>query len=219
VTFFQRLRLSPQVMNTAVLHDDQGQLRQKHAEKDHHATGFEQQNPDNGPGVEQQGPRHRHDEYVVHVEQCALTVQRRLYTDQQCADAEDQLPVGDLLWCPARGQGVQHPVAGQQYQQAGRAAEQHDAPVQPARDRLEQRLRLAAQLLQVGDHGVAQGEAEEVFEEQRQDQGDEDEVRFPAEAERAGDEQIAKKPEKKTGDGQRQNDQRYIHSLILAGHR
>jgi len=80
-------------------------------------------------------------------------------------------------------------------------------------------LRLAAQLLQVRDHGVAQGEAEEVLEEQRQDQGDEDEVRFPAEAEGAGDEQIAKKPEKKTGDGQRQNDQRYIHSLILAGHR
>ncbi len=202
-----------------MLQDDQHHLGQQHAEKDDHAAGLEQQNADDRAGIEQQGAGHRHDEHVVHVQQRALAVQRGLDANQQRADAENQLAVGDLLGRPARRQGVEHPVAGQQDQRAGCATEQHDAPVEPARDGFEQRLRLAAQLLQVGNHGVAQCQAQEVLEEQRQDERNEDEIRFPAEAERAGNEQVAKKTQKKTGDSQRQNDQRYIHSLILCGHR
>ncbi len=91
-----------QITDAAMLSQDQCQLRQQHADEDHHAGRLEQQDADDRTGIEQHGAGHRQYEDVVQVEQRTLAIEHRLHRHQQRPDAEHQLTAGDLCqWLAA----------------------------------------------------------------------------------------------------------------------
>ncbi|MDR6355973.1 hypothetical protein Q3H58_002644 [Pseudomonas psychrotolerans] len=195
-----------------MLDDDQQDLGQQHADEQADSARLQDDDGQDGAEIEHQRPGHRQDEDPIQIEQRALAIKDGLHADQERAHREHQLARLDLLIAPAGCQGMHQPGAGQDADHRQQQPEQADAPVQPATHLLVLVVAPVANPLQVGNHGVTQGEAEEALEEHRQDQRDEDEIRLPAHAELPGDQQVAQEPQQKAGDGDGEDDEGGIHA-------
>ena len=136
--------VAAQVCDTPMLDQNQRQLRQQHANEDHHAGGLEQQDADDRASVEQHRPCHRQDEHLIHVQQCTLAIQNRLNGDQYRAYAEYDLAGGNLSVRPAGRQHVQNPIACNDGDGTHSCAHEHDPPIEPAADGFKQGFGLAA---------------------------------------------------------------------------
>jgi hypothetical protein len=205
-------RTLAEIAQPPMLDDDQQYLGQQHADEQGDAARLQDDDGQDGAQVEHQRPGHWQDEDAVQVEQRALAIKDGLHADQQGTDGKDQLAGLDLLVAPTRGQGMHQPGTGEDTDHRQQETEQADAPVQPATDLLVLGIAAVTDALQIGNHGIAQGEAEEAFEEHRQDEGDKDQVGFPAHAELPGDQQVAQESQQEAGDGDGQDDQGRTHA-------